>query len=187
MSQSKNIRTKLQLWNSLYDLIFIQKIEFSQITIHTICRHAVVHRSTFYNHFTDKFALYKFGYANLCEKKNVYSVYQRMFAPFRTASDINQSLHTHFFNNSLMATTFPDFVHELQSTELHAVIDEFTPLGYELTISKNLLVNLLLAMHAVLLTHIENGELSITEADSIIEKQINQLIIRVTTSKNIAN
>lgn len=187
MPQSKNIRTKLQLWNALYDLVFIKKIEFNQITINTICSHAVVHRSTFYNHFTDKFALYKFGYEYLCQKKNIYSVYQRMFAPFRTASDANHSLHMKFFNTPLLSTIYADFIYELQTAELSAIIDEIKPLGYDLRISKNLLINLLLAMHTVLNTHIENGELAITEADSILEKQINQLIVRVSTSKIVAD
>lgn len=187
MPQSKNTRTKLQLWNSLYDLVFIQNIEFNQITINTICTNAVVHRSTFYNHFTDKFALYKFGYTYLCQKKNQYSVYQRMFAPFRTASDINHSLHVQFFNTPLLSDTHADFVYELQMDELSAIIDEILPLGYELAISKKLLVDLLLAMHTVLNRHLENGKLTFLEADSIIEKQIKQLVLRVSTSKNVVN
>lgn len=187
MPLSKNTRTKLQLWNSLYDLVFIQNIEFNQITINTICTNAVVHRSTFYNHFTDKFALYKFGYAYLCEKKNQYSVYQRLFAPFRTASDINHSLHVQFFNTSLLSIAHADFVYELQTDELSAIVDEFLPLGYELVVSKKLLVDLLLSIHTVLNLHLDNGELTILEADSIIEKQIKQLIKRASNSKNVAN
>lgn len=186
MPLMKNSRTKLQLWNSLYDLIFMQRVEFNQITINDICTNAIVHRSTFYNHFTDKFALYKFGYAHLCEKKNVYSVYQRMFAPFRTASDINQLLNESFFNNDLMSSSYPDFINQLQSAELSEIIDELTPLGYELTVSKNLLLDLILSLHTVLDKHIKRKELTITAADSIIEKQINQLIIRASTSKIVA-
>lgn len=62
MKPIKVTHTNLLLWNSLRDLVFLENKDFECITINDICKRAAVHRSTFYNHFQDKYDLFTFGY-----------------------------------------------------------------------------------------------------------------------------
>ncbi|MDN5809217.1 MAG: TetR/AcrR family transcriptional regulator, partial [Staphylococcus equorum] len=49
------IKTKRALSKSFYDLL--EKQPFSTITVNQICNEALVHRTTFYKHFYDKYDL----------------------------------------------------------------------------------------------------------------------------------
>lgn len=49
------IKTKKALSTSLYELL--EKRSFEVISVNQICNHAMVHRTTFYKHFYDKYDL----------------------------------------------------------------------------------------------------------------------------------
>ncbi|PJO45423.1 TetR/AcrR family transcriptional regulator, partial [Lysinibacillus xylanilyticus] len=55
-------RTHKLLWESLFELMTQSKQKYSSITINQICDRAMVHRTTFYQHFEDKNALLAFGF-----------------------------------------------------------------------------------------------------------------------------
>ncbi|MFC6202861.1 TetR/AcrR family transcriptional regulator [Lactiplantibacillus nangangensis] len=50
-----SIRTELDLQRAMYELLERQSI--SQITVEQICQRALIHRSSFYRYYTDKFDL----------------------------------------------------------------------------------------------------------------------------------
>ena len=48
-------RTKKLIWEALLSLL--EKQTFAPMSVKAICEQALVHRATFYSHFTDKYAL----------------------------------------------------------------------------------------------------------------------------------
>lgn len=52
-------RTKKLIWEALLSLL--EKQTFASISVKAICEQAMVHRATFYSHFTDKYALLDYG------------------------------------------------------------------------------------------------------------------------------
>ncbi len=54
-------RSMQWLWKAFFDLMTEEKMRFSKITVDQICEKAMVHRSTFYKHFDDKFRLLEYG------------------------------------------------------------------------------------------------------------------------------
>lgn len=59
-------RTRKYLCNALFDLL--QKNSFDKLSINDICNKAMVHRSTFYNHFTDKNDLLNYALDDIQEE-----------------------------------------------------------------------------------------------------------------------
>ena len=53
-------RTKKLMWEALLSLLEEEQA-FASISVKAICEHAMVHRATFYSHFTDKYALLDYG------------------------------------------------------------------------------------------------------------------------------
>lgn len=60
------IRTRKLLCSSLMDLM--QTTSFDKLSVNDICEHAMVHRATFYNHFTDKTDLLNYAIDELQEE-----------------------------------------------------------------------------------------------------------------------
>src|SRR5689334_3780144 len=52
-------RTHKLLWEAL--MAELSQHSFEEITVRQICEHAMVHHSTFYKHYTDKYALLEHG------------------------------------------------------------------------------------------------------------------------------
>lgn len=98
-------RTKKLLWQTLYELVKKEKIPFDSITINELCQHAMLHRTTFYKHFDDKYALLQFGYQLLCEERQSFSVDKRLFEPFSISEQLGQR---HYFHTAYeLANTTP--------------------------------------------------------------------------------
>ncbi|MBE9914095.1 TetR family transcriptional regulator [Paenibacillus donghaensis] len=55
MTRNSNIRTKRDITNAFIELLTTKT--FSSITIHDICEKSLVHRSTFYRYYEDKYDL----------------------------------------------------------------------------------------------------------------------------------
>ncbi|MEB2301994.1 TetR/AcrR family transcriptional regulator [Lysinibacillus xylanilyticus] len=86
-------RTHKLLWESLFDLMTQSKQTYSSITINQICDRAMVHRTTFYQHFEDKNALLAFGFIQYQEQKQPFPVLplvDRLTKPFQV---MEQFLH----------------------------------------------------------------------------------------------
>lgn len=76
MNLHKN-KTKVLLSNALMELLEYKN--FEQIKLNEICEKAMVHKTTFYNHFEDKYDLLNYVMKNLeknilCEVKNNTSI-----------------------------------------------------------------------------------------------------------------
>lgn len=78
-------RTRKLLWEALVSLLK-EEARFESITIHQICSRAMVHRTTFYKHFEDKYDLLAFGYDNIGEKFNEFTLEERIKHPIRCIS-----------------------------------------------------------------------------------------------------
>lgn len=85
-------RSMQLLWKALYELMAVKKIGFSKITIDHICENAMVHRSTFYKHFDDKFKLLEYGLNQLMESYWEIPLDRRIINPFVWSN--------HFFEDS---------------------------------------------------------------------------------------
>ncbi|MBK9750868.1 MAG: TetR/AcrR family transcriptional regulator [Chloroflexi bacterium] len=59
-------RTRKLVWEALMELILERDFDF--VTVNDICERAMVHRTTFYNHFQDKFDLLASGMATMYEE-----------------------------------------------------------------------------------------------------------------------
>ena len=84
-------RSMTFLWQAFFELMTAGET-FSHITINQICEKALVHRSTFYKHFEDKYDLLDFGLSDLFADYHALSESKKLNQPFTWASQ--------FFNNS---------------------------------------------------------------------------------------
>lgn len=75
-------RSMQLLWRALFDLMTEKKIGFSKITVDQICEKGMVHRSTFYKHFDDKFKLLEYGVSQLMEPYWDIPLEKRILNPF---------------------------------------------------------------------------------------------------------
>lgn len=75
------------LWKAFFDLMTVEKIRFSKITVDQICEKAMVHRSTFYKHFDDKFRLLEYGLNELMEQYWEIPLEKRILNPFFWSND----------------------------------------------------------------------------------------------------
>ncbi|MDQ0174983.1 TetR/AcrR family transcriptional regulator [Bacillus chungangensis] len=73
------------IWNSFFDLMTKENNYFSKITVNQICDKAMIHRSTIYKHFDDKFSLLEYGLHQLYESYIEISLKKRVLEPFKWA------------------------------------------------------------------------------------------------------
>ncbi|MGE7675958.1 TetR/AcrR family transcriptional regulator [Lysinibacillus sp. NPDC094403] len=76
-------RTHKLLWESLFELMTQSKQKYSTITINQICDRAMVHRTTFYQHFEDKNSLLAFGFRQNQEEALTVPLLDRLTKPFQ--------------------------------------------------------------------------------------------------------
>ncbi|MGE8037584.1 TetR family transcriptional regulator [Lysinibacillus sp. KCTC 33748] len=76
-------RTHKLLWEALFELMTQPKQKYSAITINQICDRAMVHRTTFYQHFEDKNALLEFGLKQTLEEALTIPLLDRLTKPFQ--------------------------------------------------------------------------------------------------------
>lgn len=89
MITAKN-RTKYLLCNALITLLIEKKRSFESVTVNEICEQAIIHRTTFYTHFADKYALFQYLYRSITEKRMNYSLTERIYEPFRISAELKQ-------------------------------------------------------------------------------------------------
>ncbi|MBM7665385.1 AcrR family transcriptional regulator [Solibacillus kalamii] len=113
MITSKN-RTKHLLCSALMTLLNNQKRSFESITINEICEQAIIHRTTFYTHFSDKFALFQYLYRTLTKQRMNYSIVERIYEPFRISAELKQVHALHIATElSRKSKTMKDFIEPL--------------------------------------------------------------------------
>ncbi|MBB6633610.1 TetR/AcrR family transcriptional regulator [Cohnella thailandensis] len=79
-------RTHKLLWEALLRLF--QRHPYESITVQQICDEAMVHRTTFYNHFEDKDHLLMYGLEQIDKQFSQESVRDRLLKPTQTAEKI---------------------------------------------------------------------------------------------------
>lgn len=168
MKPIKVTHTNLLLWNSLRDLVFLENKDFERITINDICSRAAVHRSTFYNHFQDKYDLFTFGYRYYLLQKNNIAIEKQFFYPFTIYKMLNEKIHIYFFHFNYYSSLY-ELIYELQKEEIERMLKRLLELGYQLEIEMHIAVDLFLSIHRTFSQQIENGSLSEEEADTIFQ------------------
>ncbi|MBO1198172.1 TetR/AcrR family transcriptional regulator [Staphylococcus simiae] len=79
------IKTRKALSSSLYQLL--EQRLFQSITVNQICDNALVHRTTFYKHFYDKYDLLEYLFNELAKGFFAADIKQRLHHPFQTMND----------------------------------------------------------------------------------------------------
>ncbi|MGW8956529.1 TetR/AcrR family transcriptional regulator C-terminal domain-containing protein [Paenibacillus sp. NPDC055715] len=77
-------RTHTFLWNALEELLLYPRKDFNSITVKDICEKAMVHRTTFYKHFVDKYDLLNLGFLQFQDELRKNSLEERIQKPFQT-------------------------------------------------------------------------------------------------------
>ncbi|MFF2483504.1 TetR/AcrR family transcriptional regulator [Paenibacillus sp. NPDC058071] len=88
-------RSMQMLWKALFDLMTEEKMKFSKITVDQICEKAMVHRSTFYKHFDDKFRLLEYGLNQLMEQYWDIPLEKRILKPFYWSNEFFEGSASH--------------------------------------------------------------------------------------------
>lgn len=79
------IKTKKALTDSLYSLL--EQEMFTTLTVNKICKHASVHRTTFYKHFYDKYELLKYLLKLTHDDYFATDIKERLNNPFQTLAN----------------------------------------------------------------------------------------------------
>ncbi|WP_042167670.1 TetR/AcrR family transcriptional regulator [Paenibacillus gorillae] len=88
-------RSMQLLWKALFDLMTEEKTRFSKITVDQICEKAIIHRSTFYKHFDDKFRLLEYGLNQLMEPYWNIPLEKRILKPFYWSNEFFEGSESH--------------------------------------------------------------------------------------------
>jgi AcrR family transcriptional regulator len=83
-------RTRKLLWDAL--LALLRNRSFESLTIQEICDQAMVHRTTFYKHFEDKFHLLSYGLEEIREILAGRSYEDRILRPMQTFERLGDPL-----------------------------------------------------------------------------------------------
>lgn len=185
MKPLKVTHTNLLLWNSLRDLVFLENKDFERITINDICKRAAVHRSTFYNHFQDKYDLFTFGYRYYLLQKNNIAIEKQFFYPFTIYKMLNEQIHLHFFHFNY-GDSLHALIYKLQREEMGRMLKRLVEVGYHLEIDVHIAVDLFLSIHMTFSEQIETGLLKGEEADEIFQKFLcKPLVKKIHTSEKV--
>nr|WP_263314088.1 TetR/AcrR family transcriptional regulator [Mammaliicoccus sp. Marseille-Q6498] len=76
------IKTKKALSESLLDLLANKA--FSVVTVNEICEHSLVHRTTFYKHYMDKFDLLQYALQENTKEFFNIDIHERLEKPFQS-------------------------------------------------------------------------------------------------------
>jgi len=88
-------RSMQLLWKGMFDLMTEKKILFSKLTVDQICEKAMVHRSTFYKHFDDKFRLLEYGLNEIMEGYWDIPLEKRILQPFYWSGEFFEDSKAH--------------------------------------------------------------------------------------------
>ncbi|EUJ38387.1 TetR/AcrR family transcriptional regulator [Brochothrix campestris] len=130
-------RTKKLLYDSLLTLIKTENKRFAEVSVKQICERAMVHRSTFYHYYTDKYDLF-FAEISLTDAITIDQRKKRLLQPFQMFAQqqnydllwqiaLNNQDDSHF--NQLVGTV----VEQILGADLQFLIDvEVFPVPLEI-------------------------------------------------------
>lgn len=121
------IRTKKSLSDALFNLL--EKRVLPSITIDMICDDALVHRTTFYTHFYDKYDLLTHLLKSLSKEYFDLNIKERINSPFESISNvinskisnISKKQHEDYYFNNILANHFVEMLQEDIRTNIHRI------------------------------------------------------------------
>lgn len=138
-------RTKKLLRDSLYQLAFIEKRKLKDISVQDICELAMIHRSTFYKYYTDKY--------DLCVKE-FYPKYPRDIMDFESRYQYPfQTFAEHFFKSEIHRLIMLNFEDEHFQERITLEEKDYISKDAELLLkhsSNDIPVDILLSMYSSL-------------------------------------
>lgn len=170
------VRTRKLLLKGLYELL--EEKEFSKLTIDQICDRSMVHRTTFYKHFHDKYALLELMLNNLSEKYFSYEFKERINHPFRVtekgfegAKDFHRILENQKEDKEFNDLMFSQFIKLLQK-DIQENIDQ---IDKDPAVPDDLVFYLYGGAIKGFSNWIENSSVKISadEADRLFHKMVN--------------
>jgi AcrR family transcriptional regulator len=116
--------TRKLIWNALLDLM--ENRQFESLTVKEICDQAMVHRTTFYKHFEDKYQLLSYGLDEIRELLDQQNSKDRFFHPIQTIESIG---HLRLFKiiwksekeNNFFSSILQNKADEALKKELHSI------------------------------------------------------------------
>jgi len=128
-------RTHTLLWRALEELLTQQGQSFSTITVNQICEKAMVHRTTFYKHFEDKYDLLSLGLSRSHDEFLKNNLKERVTKPFQTIDKINkESLLENMMLNQREDTHFQTYINQHMKDRLKLDFIELAESGTTFTV-----------------------------------------------------
>lgn len=119
------IRTRKLLSDALFNLL--EKYPMSSITINMICNKALVHRTTFYKHFYDKYDLLIYLFKGFSKEYFNLDIKDRINSPFESISyiinprisNIRKKQHEDHYLKKVLANYFVDVLQDDIRANIH--------------------------------------------------------------------
>lgn len=126
-------RTHKLLWKALEELLSEQL--FSSITVNQICEKAMVHRTTFYKHFEDKFDLLILGRSQSEDESMKFTVEEQIQTPFQHVSkNPNIELYDKIMQTQINDQIFSSYMKSLQKETLKQIMLELKQKGKKFSV-----------------------------------------------------
>lgn len=126
-------RTYKLLWKAFEELLSEQ--HFSSITVNQICEKAMVHRTTFYKHFEDKFDLLTLGASQSKDESTKFTVEERIRTPFQNASkNPNLELYDKIMQTQINDRIYTSYMKSNQKEMLKQELLELNQKGKEFSV-----------------------------------------------------
>ena len=139
-------QTKHNIWESMYELMLGQRRLFSDVRVYDICQMSSIHRSTFYRHFEDKYAVLHYGLNVLWQDYFLLDGGKRWRTPFTTAdrfyeqSEAQQLMRLHRSDDVFLEEADTFFIKKMKE-DVSRVFDDFS-----ISVPKSLVSHLLVGI-----------------------------------------
>lgn len=98
------------IWQAMYEECVVEKKTYSKLSVRGICQKVGIHHTSFYYHFEDKEAVFKYGIGLLMSDYLEISLTERYQMPFSSAGD--------FFDNSPLQDLILSQNYDLEGSHL---------------------------------------------------------------------
>ena len=98
------------IWQTVYNECVVEKKKYSKLSVRAICQKVGIHHTSFYYHFEDKEAVFKYGIGLLMSDYLEISLTERYQTPFSSAE--------RFFANSSLQNLIISQIHDLEGSHL---------------------------------------------------------------------
>ncbi|MFD3262236.1 TetR/AcrR family transcriptional regulator [Paenibacillus lentus] len=168
-------RTHKLLWNAFEELMSEQP--FSSITVNQICEKAMVHRTTFYKHFEDKFDLLISGLSQTKDESMQFTVKERIQTPFQITTKIpNIALRAKIMQTQINDEVFTSYIKSHQKEALKRDMLELNQNGEKFSVPLEIIAEVYSEVIASLSTWWLQGGRQVPEKrmDNYLHKLLNK-------------